>query len=72
MEKHDLETPSMIKITLKGFEWSNFQLKFRKASLILIGLSVKKTAGGSAITHKQIQQVQKKPPEAGGNRREAL
>ena len=42
MKKHDLETPSTIKITLKGFEWSNFQLKTRKANLILIGLSVKK------------------------------
>ena len=39
-QKHDLETPSTIKITLKGFEWSNLQLKTRKASLILIGLSV--------------------------------
>ena len=36
-EKHGLEPPSTIKITLKGFEWSNFQLKTRKASLILIG-----------------------------------
>ena len=43
MNKHDLETPSTIKITLKGFEWSNFQLKTRKAIPILIGLKVTKS-----------------------------
>ena len=42
MKKHDLETPSTIKITLKGFEWSNFQLKTQQGILILIGLKVTK------------------------------